>query len=104
MSRRPAPDTRFLSLQKLQNTSTGTHLFTDAKLDDERRRELERYGYNTTSPHFMLREVDRNVDIWDTLTPQVVNMMLNPPDKYDPQYQKKVATALLTVIGALSRK
>ena len=80
------------------------HLFTDAKIDEERRADLERFGYNPTDPHFMLREIDNNRDVWDTITQDVVQMMLNPPQEYDPKYQKKVAVVLLTAIGALSRQ
>ena len=52
----------------------------------------------------MIREIDNNRDVWDTITQDVVQMMLNPPQEYDPKYQKKVAVVLLTAIGALSRQ
>jgi len=87
-----------------KNAATGTHLFTDVTISPTRLQELRKYGYDGESPHFKLREADSNTDVWDTLTPEVVKMMMNPPTLYDPQYQKKVNIAVLTALGALSRK
>ena len=84
--------------------NTGSYLFTHAKMDTERERTARKAGYDTTDPHFMLREVDQNVDVWDTLTSAVVKKMMNPPSQYDPEYEKHVNTVILTALGAVARR
>ena len=84
-------------------SSIGTHLFTDAKPDPALEEELRKFGGNPFDPLTLLRDVDRNVDVWDTLTPAVVNMMMNPPAEYDAKYQKRVNVAVLTALAALTR-
>ena len=91
------------NVQAIGGKLGGAHLFTDVKPDPERERELNRYGY-TMTPHLLLREIDTNQDVWDTLTPEVVKMMMNPPETYDAQYQKTVNIAMLSVLAALSRR
>ena len=56
------------------------------------------------SHYWYLRERFTNLDLWDTLTGDVVDMMLNPPAEYDPDYQRQVNTALLTCIKTLENK
>jgi len=48
-----------------------------------------------------LRYKYRNADLWDTLTEEIMDMMLNPPETYDPAYQRKVNLAVLTSIKTL---
>ena len=42
-----------------------------------------------------------NADLWDTLTEEIMDLMLNPPETYDPAYQRKVNLAVLTSIKTL---
>ncbi len=48
-----------------------------------------------------LRYKYRNADLWDTLTEEIMDLMLNPPETYDPAYQRKVNLAVLTSIKTL---
>ena len=54
------------------------------------------------SDYDKLRDAFTNRDLWDTLTPDLVDMMLNPPATYDPVYQRKVNVAVLTCIKTLA--
>tara|TARA_B100000963_G_scaffold348331_1_gene355770 strand:- start:1605 stop:1979 length:375 start_codon:yes stop_codon:yes gene_type:complete len=75
------------------------HMFTDVTPDEVMALPL---GYRT--PYWHLRMKFRNSDLWDTLTEEVVDMMLNPPAEYDPDYQRQVNVAMLTCIKTLDNK
>ena len=53
------------------------------------------------SDYEKLRYKYGNADLWDTLTEEIMDMMLNPPETYDPAYQRKVNLAVLTSIKTL---
>lgn len=73
------------------------YMFTQQELSE---REASNYGSMT--PEFVkLRYKFRNRNLWDTLTGDVVNMMLNPPKEYDPDYHKQVNIAILTSMKAI---
>ena len=75
------------------------YMFTDVTPDELMALPL---GYRT--PYWHLRQKFGNSDLWDTLTGDVVDMMLNPRQEYDPDYQRQVNTALLTCIKTLENK
>ena len=53
------------------------------------------------SDYEKLRYKYGNADLWDTLTEEIMDLMLNPPETYDPAYQRKVNLAVLTSIKTL---
>ena len=75
-------------------------MFTDVTTN-ELNRSLG-VGYRNTYWH--LREKFANKNVWDTLTSDVVEMMLNPPAHYDPDYHKQVIIAMLTCIKTLENR
>ena len=75
------------------------YMFTDVTPDELMALPL---GYRT--PYWHLRQKFRNSDLWDTLTGDVVDMMLHPREEYDPDYQRQVNIAMLTCIKTLENK
>jgi len=71
-------------------------VFTDLAYKDGERMDPQPSTYDK------LRDAFTNRDLWDTLTPELVDMMLNPPATYDPVYQRKVNVAVLTCIKTLA--
>ena len=51
-----------------------------------------------------LRYKYKNPDLWETLTEEIMDLMLNPPKTYDPAYQRKVNLAVLTSIKTLQNE
>jgi hypothetical protein len=89
--------------------STGTPLtgytFMQAPLPPpDRIKQLEAAGYQAKRPYMFFREYDKNVDVYDTLTEDVVKMLLDPPRTYDQDFERKKNILILTALGALSRK
>jgi hypothetical protein len=82
----------------------GTYLFDDDGASQEEKDRLKHTSYDTDDPHFILRRVFKNSHVWDTLDPEAVKTMLNPPPVYDPEYQKKVNKIMLTCIAAINNK
>ena len=76
--------------------ATGGVLFTDLAYKDGKKMDPQPSTYDK------LRDAFTNADLWDTLTPELANMMLNPPATYDPVYQRKVNVAVLTCIKTLA--
>ena len=76
------------------------YMFTQVDLPED---EAKKFGApQYASPeHVKLREKFTNRDLWDTLTSDVVDMMLNPREEYDPDYQRQVNVAMLTCIKTL---
>ena len=83
--------------------SDGPHMFTKVKIDPEREADLQRRGWDTKDPLVLLKEIDTNTDMWDSLTTEVVKMMVNPPTEYNAAYQKSVNIAILSALAALQR-
>ena len=75
--------------------ATGGVLFTDVAYKNGEKMHPQPPTYDK------LRYAFSNADLWDTLTPQMVDMMLNPPKTYDPAYQRRVNVAVLTSIKTL---
>ena len=75
------------------------YMFTDVTPDEMQNLPL---GYR--SQYWYLREKFMNRDLWDTLTEDVVDMMLNPREEYDPDYQRQVNIAMLTCIKTLDNR
>ena len=75
------------------------YMFTDVKPD-----ELMKLPPAYRSHYWYLREKFTNRDLWDTLTEDVVGLMLSPREEYDPDYQRQVNIALLTCIKTLENK
>ena len=75
------------------------YMFTDVTPD-----ELNNLPVGYRTPYWHLREKFTNRDLWDTLTGDVVDMMLHPREEYDPDYQRQVHIALLTCIKTLENK
>ena len=75
------------------------YMFTDVTPEELMALPL---GYRT--PYWHLRQKFRNSDLWDTLTGDVVDLMLNPREEYDPDYQRQVNVAMLTCLKTLENK
>ncbi len=103
--RRPRAQVPRRLLRPTQPETTGVaqvlngYMFTDVTPDELMALPL---GYRTTYWH--LRQKFTNQDLWDTLTGDVVDMMLHPREEYDPDYQKQVNIALLTCIKTLENR
>ena len=97
-------DERTLSLAPRPVSTGYYYTFLEAEMDEERARQARAYGYDPNNPHLKLKEVDKSTDVWDTLTPEVVDMMMNPPASYDQAYERKRNIVLLTVMAQLSRR
>lgn len=78
-------------------------MFTQMELPEDEARQHGVPQY-TGPEHVKLRHKFTNKDLWDTLTPDVVHMMVHPRKEYDPDYQKQVNIALLTCIKTLENK
>ena len=74
--------------------------FTDMKLSDNDKEWAERIGLE----HVLLHKKWKNMEIQTTLNPDVIEMMMRPPPKYDPDYHKQVNIAILTCIKTLDNK
>ena len=83
------------------NIGVSYHSFMHENVSPDRAKELERYGHNGNDPHFKLRDVFQNVDLFDTLTPDAVKLLMNPPSEYSAEYQKKVNEIVLTALATL---
>ena len=79
------------------------YMFTKMELPEHEARNHGVPQY-TSAEHVKLRYKFTNADLWDTLTGDVVDMMLNPREEYDPDYQQQVNIALLTCIKTLENK
>ena len=76
------------------------YMFNDHRLDTSDLKELRENGGRSIAEHRMLRRC--SAGLWDTLTPDVVSMMMNPPLEYDATYQRKINIAFLTAIAAVN--
>ena len=75
------------------------YMFTDVTPD-----ELNNLPVGYRTPYWHLRQKFTNADLWDTLSGDVVDMMLHPREEYDPDYQRQVNIAMLTCIKTLENK
>ena len=73
------------------------YMFTDVKMPG-------RTKGDSRTKYDQLREKFENLDLWDTLTRDVVDTMLNPPAEYDPDYQEQINVAVLTCIKTLENR
>ena len=76
-------------------------MFTQVELPEH---EAMNYGAHSVPEHAKLRYKFANQDLWDTLTPDVVGMMIRPRETYDPDYQRQVNIAMLTCIKTLENR
>ena len=78
------------------------YMFTQMELPEHEAMDQGVPKY-TSAEHVKLQR-SNNKDLWDTLTGDVVDMMLNPPAEYDPDYHNQVNIALLTCIKTLENR
>ena len=111
----PPPESRWTArvpMRLMRNTlpeTTGVaqvlngYMFTQVALpeDEARQHGVPQYA---GPEHVKLRHKFTNQDLWDTLTPDVVHMMVHPREQYDPDYQRQVNIYLLTCIKTLENK
>ena len=76
------------------------YMFTQVDLSEDEAKKFGAPQY-AIPEHVKLREKFTNRDLWDTLTSDVVDMMINPPEDYDPDYQRQVNIAMLTSLKTL---
>ena len=76
-------------------------MFTQLELSEH---EAMNYGAHSHPEHAKLRHKFINQDLWDTLTPDVVDMMISPYETYDPDYQRQVNIAMLSCIKTLENR
>ena len=76
------------------------YMFTQVELPEDEAR-LHGVPQYAGPEHVKLRHKFTNRDLWDTLTPDVVDMMVHPPPAYSAFYQRQVNIAMLTSIKTL---
>lgn len=79
------------------------YMFTQVELPEDEAKDYDVPQY-ASSEHVKLRYKFSNRDLWDTLTRDVVDMMVNPPEEYDPDYQRQVNIAMLTSLKTLENR
>lgn len=71
LNRAPRPPTTWPS-------TTGTHMFNHSA-PDLSKAKVHGVPEHRTMEHYQLVEEFKNVDLWDTLTSEIVTKLMNPP-------------------------